>query len=206
MKPFRSLFAAVALTAAAALVAPLSAAAQELSLDQLSTYLNGLDTATATFQQENADGTTSTGKLYLHRPWRMRFEYDPPNKSLVIASSREVAVFDPKSNQPPEQFPLSRTPLNLILGPHIDLNQARMVVSHYAEGGNTVVVAEDPDHPDYGTIKLVFSDTPVALRQWVVTDQAGGVTTVTLSAMQTGMPLGDSLFNIMFETKKRSGR
>ncbi|MDE3080724.1 MAG: outer membrane lipoprotein carrier protein LolA [Paracoccaceae bacterium] len=202
----RSFFAAVALTVAAALVAPLSAAAQALSLDQLSTYLNGLDTATATFRQENADGSTSTGKLYLHRPYRMRFEYDPPDRSLVIASSRSVAVFDPKSNQPPEEFPLSRTPLNLILGPHIDLTQARMVVSHYAEGANTVVVAEDPEHPDYGTIKLVFSDSPVALRQWVVTDQAGGVTSVTLSDFKTGMTLGDTLFDIQLAAQRRAGR
>lgn len=205
MKPFRVRLAGLAL-AAAALASPVMASAQELSLSQISAYLNGLKTGTATFQQLNADGSVSTGRLFLHRPWRMRFEYNPPNKSLVIASSRSVAVFDPKSNQPPQQFPLSQTPLKLILGPHIDLNQARMVVGHYAKGNDTVIVAQDPAHPQAGQLKLVFSDAPIALRQWVVTDQSGGVTAVTLSKLKTGMTLGDTLFDIRLAASRRSGR
>ncbi len=65
--------------------------------------------------QTNADGSKSKGTLYIKRPGRARFEYDPPMKSLVLASAGSVAIFDEKSNEPPEQYPQRRTPLNLIL-------------------------------------------------------------------------------------------
>lgn len=185
---------------------PLRAVAAEIPLDQISAYLNGLTTASASFTQRNSDGSTSTGHLYIHRPGRARFEYDPPNRSLVIAASDAVAIFDPKSNQPPEQYPLARTPLNLILARKIDLSRARMVVSHSEVDGNTVVVAQDPDHPEYGSIALVFSPGPIALHQWVVTDETGGQTTVTLSTLQVGQSLPDSLFDINAAASRRAGR
>lgn len=201
MKALRPLLAALL-----ALALPLAAPAQEIPLSQLSDYLNSVTLAEASFVQQNADGTTSTGKLYIHRPGRMRFEYDPPSKAMVIAGANSVAVFDPKSNEPPDQYPLARTPLNLILAPHIDLGTAKMVVDHHAEGDRTVVVAEDPKHPDYGTIALVFSADPVALRQWTITDEGGSQTTVTLSDLHPVDSLRDSLFDITAAVQDRSGR
>ena len=201
MTRIRSLLAAVTL-----ILLPAAGSAQEIPLADLSAYLNSLTTAEATFSQQNADGSVSTGHLYIHRPGRARFEYDPPDRSLVIASSDSVGVFDPKSNTPPAQYPLGRTPLNLILARNIDLSRARRVVSHHAMGESTVVVAEDPDHPEYGTIALVFSANPVALRQWVVTDDTGGQTTVTLSKLTTGGVMGDSLFDMAAEAARRDGR
>ena len=184
----------------------LPAVAQEIPLSGISQYLNGLTTAEASFTQKNADGSVSSGKLYIHRPGRMRFEYDPPNKSLVIAGGSAVAIFDPKSNQPPEQYPLARTPLNLILAPVIDLGQAKMVVAHGMLGSNTTVTAEDPQHPENGTITLIFSPNPTALRQWIITDATGSKTAVVLSTFQQGMQLRDSLFDIQSETATRIGR
>lgn len=194
------------LAAALALMLPAAAQAAEVPLAQLSAYLNGLTMAEAEFTQKNADGSTSTGEIYIHRPGRMRFEYAPPNKALVIAGGGSVAVFDPKSNQPPAQYPLGRTPLSLILAPTVDLGEAKMVVDHHAQGADTVVVAEDPQHPDYGTITLVFSDDPVALKAWTVTDGTGAATTVTLSALKPVTALGDRLFDIPAEVSARSGR
>ena len=126
---------------------PLAAKAEAVSLADLSAYLNSLTTAEAQFVQTNADRTAATGRLILQRPYRARFEYDPPEQSLVLASGQMVAIFDAKSNQPPEQYPLARTPLNLILGPKIDLAGSAMVAAHAEVGGMTHVLAQDPKHP-----------------------------------------------------------
>lgn len=183
-----------------ALAAP--ARAEKIPLAQLSAYLNGLTTAEAAFTQVNADGSKSTGKLYLKRPGRMRFEYSD-DKTLVLASGGQVAIFDPKSNQIAEQYPLKRTPLNLILAERIDLAQARMVVGHEAEGANTVVVAQDPQTPEYGTIRLVFSANPVTLRRWVITDDTGAKTVVILDQLKPGADPGARMFSIVAETEAR---
>ena len=87
------------------------ALAEKLSLNEISAYLNSIQTATADFTQINDDGSIVKGRIYIQRPGRVRFEYAPPEKSLVMAGSGTVAVFDAKSNQPPEQYPLTKTPL-----------------------------------------------------------------------------------------------
>lgn len=172
-----------------------SHAAEKLSLNEISTYLNGLTSAEGAFTQINDDGTISTGKLYILRPGRMRFEYDPPEQALVIAAASAVVIIDKKSNQPPETYPLNRTPLSLILGRNINLGAARMVTDHGFDGTATVVTAQDPKKPEYGTIQMSFTDNPVQLRQWIVNDANGGQTTVILGAFETGMNLPGSLFD-----------
>lgn len=181
----------------------LAAQAAEVPLDTLSKYLNGLTSVEARFVQTNADGTTAKGRLIIKRPFRARFEYDPPDKNLVLASGNMVAIFDAKSNQPPEQYPLTRTPLNLILGPKINLKTAAMVVDHGTLKGATHVVAQDPKHPEYGRIELIFSETPVALIQWVITDDIGNQTSVVLSNLTAGGTYPDGLFSIDTETSRR---
>jgi outer membrane lipoprotein-sorting protein len=193
-----------ALLAPFALVAlSLPAVSAPIPLAELSAYLNGLSTVETDFTQVNADGSVSMGKLFIRRPGRVRFEYAPPDRSLVLAAGGQVAIFDARSNQPPEQYPLKRTPLNLILADRIDLSRAKMVVGHAEVDNTTRVKAQDPEHPEYGTIELVFSAAPVALRQWVITDDLGQQTTVILGELKTGMDFQPSLFNITDEVNRR---
>lgn len=199
MKPLRALFAPLTVLALSAV----PALADKIPLKDLSGYLNKLSTVQTDFTQINADGSVSMGKLYIKRPGRVRFEYAPPDKSLVLASSGSVAIFDAKSNQPPEEYPLKRTPLNLILADKIDLGRAKMVVGHKEVENSTRVVAQDPEHPEYGTIELVFTADPVALRQWVITDDLGQQTTVILGELQKVGDFKTSLFNIVDEKNRR---
>lgn len=198
MKPLSALITSLALMAL-----PLPALADKIGLAELSAYLNQLATVQSDFTQVNADGSVSLGKIYIKRPGRVRFEYAPPDKSLVLASAETVAIFDGKSNQPAEEYPLKRTPLNLILAPKIDLGRAKMVVGHNEVENTTRVVAQDPEHPEYGTIELVFTANPVALRQWVITDDLGQQTTVILGELQPVADLKASLFNIVEEKSRR---
>lgn len=198
MNMFRALLAPAAVLC---LVLPASAA--DLSLDDLSRYLNSLTTAEAGFTQTNSDGSKSQGTLFIKRPGRARFEYAAPDDSLVIAGAGQVAIFDAKSNQPPEQYPLKRTPLNLILAPKVNLGAARMVVGQRQEGDRTIVVAQDPEKPEYGTIELVFSANPTTLREWIVTDDQGNETRVELGPLQTGGEFSAFLFDITFERTRR---
>lgn len=201
MKPLRALLAPLAVLAFSA-----PAFADKIALADLSAYLNKLETVQSDFTQVNADGSVSLGKIFIKRPGRVRFEYAPPDRSLVLASAETVAIFDGKSNQPAEEYPLKRTPLNLILAPQIDLGRARMVVGHNEVESTTRVVAQDPEHPEYGTIELVFTANPVTLRQWVITDDLGQQTTVILGELQAVADLKASLFNIVEEKSRRKIR
>ena len=199
MKYIRLILAPLMLVA---LVSP--ALAEKLPLSEISAYLNGLKTAETGFRQINADGSVSTGTLFIRRPGRMRFEYAAPDRTVVLASGGQVAVFDGKSNQPPEQYPLKRTPLNLILASKVDLSRAKMVVAHSEAGALTVVTAQDPKYRELGTLQLGFCANAIALRQWVVTDETGGQTRGELQALKTGQTYQSSLFSINSEVERRS--
>lgn len=186
---------AIFLAGALAGLATVSAAADKLPLDQISSYLNAMKTGQSDFVQYNEDGSRSRGTFYIKRPGRMRFEYAPPNKAIVIAGGGAVVIHDPKSNQPPETYPLKRTPLSIILARRVDLGRANMVVGHSADGEFTIVRAQDPENPEYGHIDLKFSANPVQLRQWIITNEQGERTAVVLNGMQVGARLSDNLFS-----------
>ncbi len=191
---------------AAALATPAlitSAQAQQLSLGEVSSYLNRLTTAQGGFTQINVDGTLSTGQIYIKRPGRIRFEYNPPDNSLMIAGGGQVAIFDPRSNTEPDRYPLNQTPLSIILEQNVDLGRRRMVTGHTSDGTTTTITAQDPDNPQYGNIQLVFTANPVELRQWVVTDDTGGQTTVILNDVVPGAAIGEGQFNIVSEMRRR---
>ena len=178
------------------------AAGQTISLDDLSSYLNAMTTAESAFIQITDDGRQSTGRMYIKRPGRIRFEYDPPEIALVIVGGGQVAVFDPKANAEPTRFPLIHTPLSLLLEKTVDLARRDMVVTHKSEGPITFMVLQDPDRPEYGSIQLMFTDNPVQLSQWIVDDNSGGQTQIVLGDWIEGQKLPNILFNIQAEMEK----
>ncbi|GHE03533.1 cell envelope biogenesis protein LolA [Defluviimonas sp. 20V17] len=203
-RPFVRNSAALAAPLVAALAQP--AAAAPIPLGDLSSYLNSMTTAEAPFTQINADGSISTGTLYIDRPGRVRFQYAPPNGTLVIANNGVVAVIDPKSNQIPQQYPLRRTPLNLILARHVELSRSNSVTGLRQDGVKTIVTAHDPKHPDYGSIQLIFTPDPTQLRQWAITDQSGQKTTIVLGDMKTGISIPPKTFDIGAATPRQVKR
>ena len=193
---------ALAVAPVIALLATAPAAlAEKISLNTISGYLNGLSTVQSEFTQVNPDGTISAGTVYIQRPGRVRFEYKN-SKQLMLASGGQVAVFDAKSNQGPQVYPLGQTPLSIILDQNVNLARKGMVTGHSERKNTTVVKAHDPAHPQYGSIEMVFT-APTELRQWVVTDDTGKKTTVILGEMKKGVSFKPSTFAIQSEIDRR---
>ena len=188
--------------AAAVILTATPVVAQQLSLESVSTYLNDLKTAQGGFTQINADGTLSTGQVFIKRPGRIRFEYNAPDNSLVVAGGGQVAIFDPRSNGGPDRYPLNQTPLKVILERDIDLARESMVTGHTSNGTTTTITVQDPRNPQYGDIQLVFTADPIELRQWIVTDNVGSQTVMILNDLKRGGQIGDIRFNIIHEINK----
>jgi outer membrane lipoprotein-sorting protein len=187
-----------------ALLLALPAGAAPVSLATISNYLNTLKSEQTTFVQTNGDGSKATGTLFIKRPGRARFEYDRPNdETLVLVSGGQVAIFDGRASGKPEQYPLKRTPLNLILARNIDLTRASMVTGHGEDKGRTVVAAQDPGHPEYGKIYLYFETAPLRLSEWLIVSETGEHTQVKLAPFKAKANLSPVLFNISQEIDRR---
>ena len=78
-------------------------------IERANAYFTGLSTLVADFTQVGGDGRRMGGTLYLQRPGKVRFEYDPPATLEVIADGRSVAVRDRKLATQ-DLYSISQTP------------------------------------------------------------------------------------------------
>jgi outer membrane lipoprotein-sorting protein len=186
------LLSAAALAFAAPAAAQLSAA-DARDLARISNYLNATETLQGSFVQVDPDAVVSEGQFYMRRPGRLRFEYAPPDPALVIADGFWVGVVDRRDNSI-DRYPLSDTPLNLLLKADVDLRQEGAVKRIERSQGQLAVTAIDTARPEQGEIIMVFSDNPLELRQWVVIDAQGRQTTVALRDMRTNVSIPASQF------------
>jgi outer membrane lipoprotein-sorting protein len=178
----------------AALARP--AAAQAVNATAIDAYLQGLRTAQGRFRQTNPNGSVQTGRFYLAKPGRIRFEYDAPPGAKVIADGVNVGVFDPKSNRNPTRYPLSRTPLALFLRDRLSLAEPGLVLGATRDAAGTHITVVDPRAPNEGRMRMTFGEDPIRLLEWEITTKAGQRTTVELTDYRAGVPIERSRFNI----------
>ena len=163
------------------------------ALQKVTAYLQGIHTMTAKFQQAVAGGGDASGYVWLQRPGRMRFQYDPPNKLLMIADSFNVYYWDPELKQM-STVGLKSTPAWFLLRDPISFTDG-VTVTRFEHSGNTVrVTVVQTAEPDAGSLTMEFTENPLVLRHWTVVDQKGKVTQVTLSETQYGVALDPNLF------------
>src|SRR5215203_3631155 len=180
----------------AALNEPLS---ERQIVERANAYFNGMSTLTGDFVQTGGDGRRLTGKLYLQRPGRIRFEYDAPATIEVIADGSSVAVRDSKLVTQ-DLYAISQTPLKFLLREHIDLGQDIRIVGVSLEPEGARVLLEDKSTLG-GTSKIaLFFDKDVrTLQRWRIVDPQGFTTIVALSNLDTARRVDPRLFVINYE-------
>jgi len=180
---------------ARAQTAPMALSPADQSLvTQVESYLNSQKGLTANFLQVAADGSTRTGKAWLERPGKMRFEYDPPDKQLLVAGFGLLVYYDPQLDQT-TNIPLGSTPLGILLSKHVDLTSGNVIVTAIdREPGEDDITVIRRGKAGQGSLTLVFGTNPLELRQWLVTDAQGKQTRVSLYDIVPGGPYPDSLF------------
>jgi outer membrane lipoprotein-sorting protein len=178
----------------AAAPAPASLGPQDtLELQRMAAYLNNIRTMTARFQQFASNGT-STGRLWIARPGRMRFEYDPPTQIALLADAQSVYYWDKELNQT-SKYELRQTPAWFFLRDPISFGGDVVVTGFQrAAGGIIRVTLVESARADLGSLTLVFRDNPLALVQWIVVDQQGKTTTLSLYDTQSGVALDPGMF------------
>jgi outer membrane lipoprotein-sorting protein len=160
-------------------------------LRRVSAYLNGIHTMTARFRQHSSGGGAASGSLWLARPGRMRFEYDPPSPILLIADRFYVYYVD-KQLAEMSKVGLKSTPAWFLLREPITFDD--LVVTRLERGANGLgVTVVDPAEADNGSLTMQFTSQP-ALRQWTIVDQQRKTTTVSISDVQFGVALDPELF------------
>lgn len=188
---------ALAATAAAAALPSGPAAAQGAGMadaQKIADHFAGVRTMTGEFVQFGPKGEQTGGKFFIQRPGKIRFNYEEPSGFKVIADGESVVINNAKLNTW-DLYPLSKTPLKLLLDNRIDLSGDK-VRSVREDDDLTTIQLQDKSIFGDSTITMMFDPKSYELRQWTITDAQGKDTTVMIFNVQQGVTFDPSVFTI----------
>jgi outer membrane lipoprotein-sorting protein len=170
-------------------------------LQRIEIYLNEMKTLRAEFLQVSSNGAVATGKLLMQRPGKIRFEYDPPSPIMLISDGYFLRYIDKDLEQVTHIW-LEDTPIGFLLDDNLKLSGG-ITVTKFKKNANllTITLAKSKK-PERGTVSIIFSDKPLALKKWVIKDAQGITTTITLNNRERPLKIDPRLFELTDETKK----
>ena len=162
-------------------------------LARIDASLNATTTFQGDFIQVAPDGGTASGKVWLQRPGKVRFEYNEPNPLLIVSDGVTFVQHD-RQLDTYDRVPLKATPLNYFLKENVNLAEDTEVVALQKFDGAWRVSARDGSGEQEGTITMVFDGQNLALKEWIISDNFGGHTRVILSNLQYNGRIDPRLF------------
>ncbi len=168
-------------------------------VERANAYFTNLSTLIADFTQVGGDGRRLGGTLFLQRPGKVRFEYDPPATLEVIADGKSVAVRD-KKLATQDLYSISQTPLKFLLRDRVNLGQDIKITGISSDADSVRINLEDTSTLG-GTsrITLYFDPQIESLSQWRIIDPQGFQTVVVLNKVERGRRIDQDMFKIQYE-------
>ncbi len=161
---------------------------------KIANHFSSVRTMSGEFVQFGPRGEQTGGTFYIERPGKIRFNYEKPSAYRVVSDGKSVVVSNSKLKTN-DLYPLSKTPLKLLLDDHIDLSKEKVRRVTEEDDLTTIVLVDESVFGD-ARITLMFDPQSYDLRQWTVTDAQGKDTTVMIFNVQEGVSLDPKIFAI----------
>lgn len=182
--------------------APALSPADQATVTAASAALAGVRLAQGAFTQLNPDRREVTGRFWLSRPGRARFEYDSPSPLLIVADGATVAIED-RALKTVDRAPLRATPLHFVLRNGLDIARDAAVMRVERNAQQALVTVRDRTGEADGLLTLIFTGDMRTLSGWRVEPGAGGATQVLLRDVATPASIDPKLF-IVRDPPRRS--
>ena len=174
---------------------PLIGEEQAKAVQRINAYFNSITNLQGSFDQVDSSNKRSTGRFYVQRPGKIRFDYAPPSALRIVADGHFLAIED-SDLKTVEKYPIASTPFRLLLADAVDLGRDARVVGVESQEGTLAISLEDKTGDAAGSIKLLFDTGPeLQLKQWLITDAQGLTTTVTINDIVAGRKVAADFFS-----------
>jgi outer membrane lipoprotein-sorting protein len=174
---------------------PLIGEEQNKAVQRINAYFNDITNLQGSFDQVDSNDKHTSGRFYVQRPGKIRFDYAPPSALRIVADGHFLAIED-SDLKTVEKYPIGSTPFRLLLADAVDLARDARIVGVESDQGTLAVTLEDKGGDAAGSIKLVFDIAPeLKLRQWLISDAQGLTTTVTINDIVSGRKVAADFFN-----------
>lgn len=173
---------------------PLIGEEQTKAVERINAYFNGITNLQGSFEQVDATNKSSSGRFYVQRPGKIRFDYAPPSALRIVADGSHLAIED-SDLKTVEKYPIQSTPFKLLLSEAVDLARDARVVGVESQEGTLAVTLEDKSGDAAGSIRLVFeSNSELQLKEWSITDAQGLTTRVMVRDVVPGRKVAADFF------------
>ena len=179
---------------AAQAATPLIGAEQVKAVQRINAYFNSITNLQGSFEQVDSTEKHTTGRFYVQRPGKIRFDYAPPSALRIIADGKYLAIED-SDLKTVEKYPIQSTPFRLLLAESVDLDRDARIVGVETQEGTLSVSLEDKSNDAAGSIRLIFaSGSDLQLKEWLITDAQGLTTRVTVNDVVSGRKVAADFF------------
>jgi outer membrane lipoprotein-sorting protein len=173
---------------------PLIGEEQAKAVERINAYFNNITNLQGSFDQVDSNDKHTTGRFYVQRPGKIRFDYAPPSALRIVADGHFLAIED-SDLKTVEKYPIQSTPFRLLLADAVDLGRDARIVGVESQEGTLAISLEDKTGDAAGSIKLLFDNGPeLQLKQWLITDAQGLTTTVTVNDVVPGRKVAADFF------------
>ena len=173
---------------------PLIGPQQTEAVQRINAYFNSITNLQGSFDQVDANNKRTSGRFYVQRPGKIRFDYAPPSGLRIIADGSFLAIED-SDLKTVEKYPIESTPFRLLLADSVDLGRDAQIVGVESQEGTLAISLEDKKGEAAGSIKLFFeAGSELVLRQWLITDAQGLTTSVTINDVVEGRKVAADFF------------
>ena len=156
-------------------------------------YLKNLNSLEAEFFQISSDGSVKEGKIYLRLPGKLRISYKNPDNLLITSNGFWLTIQDKKLRQT-NNFPINQTPLNLFLNQKLNFNENEFKIKFEKRSGIITLIFSGNKKLNSSIFKLIFTNTPLKLKKWVIVDEFNNETSVLLQNLVSGKKYPNTLF------------
>ncbi len=168
--------------------------------DQLNAFHQQMQTLQAHFEQQLVSEKGEirqqvSGTVYIQRPGRFRWDYDPPYEQMIMADRQRLIIYDVDLEQvmvKKMDEALGQTPAVILSGDG-DLEESFFIVElEPKQGLQWVELTPRNKEGSFISMQLGFLDGELSVM--ALEDSFGQLTTITLSQVQRNKPLPAAIF------------
>ena len=180
---------------AAPAATPLIGEQQDAAVQRINDYFNNLNSIQGNFEQVDSNNKHTTGRFYVQRPGKLRFDYAPPSTLRLVADGHFLAIEDFKpedrreiSDRVDAVPPVARRGRSIL--PAIHASSASRAMMARSPSRSRTRAARRPGRSS----SISIPRREMKLKQWVITDAQGLATTVTINDIAPGRKVAADFF------------
>ena len=163
-------------------------------INQISEYINNIQTISSDFIQTNSNGESFSGIIKIKKPGLLLLDYNAPSNNKIISNGKEVALIN-KKNKTVTYYNLKQLPIKIFLDSNFSLNNFK-IIKYQEDQKKIEFEISDKKNNNAGSIKFIFQDSPLLIKKWIIKDIQGFETQMFLSNTTINSKLGDVNFKI----------